>query len=132
MMISSKGPYALRVMIDLAQNQTDGYLPLHEIAVRQQISEKYLESILRILVRSHLLIGLRGKGGGYRLAKPAKEYTIGSILRLTEGDLAPVSCLEGTSEACPRKDICPTFPVWQKLDRLIQNYLDSITLEDLL
>ena len=94
MMISTKGRYALRVMIDLAEHQTEGYIPLKEIAQRQEISEKYLESILKILVQKKFLTGLRGKGGGYRLTRDPEMYTVGSILRLTEGTLAPVACLE--------------------------------------
>ena len=93
-MISTKGRYALRVMVDLAEHQGEGYLPLKEIAQRQEISEKYLESILKVLVAHKLLAGLRGKGGGYRLTRTPEEYTVGSILRLTEGSLAPVACLE--------------------------------------
>ena len=102
MMVSTKGRYALRVMIDLAQNQTDGYLPLKEIAARQNISEKYLESILKILVHNNILIGMRGKGGGYRLTRPAEEYTVGKILLLTEETLAPVACLSKNADPCPR------------------------------
>lgn len=132
MMISTKGRYALRVMIDLAENQTDGYLPLKEIAERQDISEKYLESILKVLVQNRLLQGLRGKGGGYRLTKAPEDYTVGSILRLTEGSLVPVSCLESEPIVCPRVAQCRTLPMWRKLDKLVGNYLDSVTLADLM
>ena len=133
-MISTKGRYALRVMIDLAERPDDRYHPLKEIADRQGISEKYLESIVKTLVRHGLLAGLRGKGGGYRLTRPVSEYTVGSILRLTEGSLAPVSCLgHSSSESqCGRRENCRTFPMWQNLDQLIQDYLDGITLMDLL
>ena len=101
MLISTKGRYALRVMIDLAEHQTDGFIPLKVIAQRQEISEKYLESIIKLLVKARLLNGLRGKGGGYQLTKAPEQYTVGSILRLTEESLAPVSCLEESAEACP-------------------------------
>ena len=94
MIISTKGRYALRVMIDLAEHQTGAYIPLKEIAERQEISEKYLEAILKVLVRERFLIGMRGKGGGYKLSRAPEQYTVGSIIRLTEGSLAPVACLE--------------------------------------
>ena len=131
-MISTKGRYALRVMVDLAENQKDGYLPLKEIAERQGISEKYLENILKILVQHKLLIGLRGKGGGYRLTRAPEKYTVGSILRLTEGTLAPVACLEEGAKECPRRENCRTVPIWEKLGFLISSYLDGITLVDLM
>ena len=102
MMVSTKGRYALRVMIDLAEHQSEGYVPLKEIAARQEISEKYLESILKVLVQQRFLEGLRGKGGGYKLTRAPETYTVGSILRLTEGDLAPVACLEGPENRCRR------------------------------
>ena len=95
MLVSTKGRYALRVMVDLAEHQADGRIPLKEIAARQGVSEKYLENILSVLVRNDMLSGMRGKGGGYRLTRPAETYSVGDILRLTEGSLAPVSCLEG-------------------------------------
>ena len=132
MMISTKGRYALRVMIDLAENQKDGYLPLKEIATRQDISEKYLENILKVLVQNKLLIGLRGKGGGYRLTRAPEKYTVGSILRLTEGTLAPVACLEEDAKECSRRADCRTFPMWKRLDSLINSYLDGITVADLI
>ena len=132
MMISTKGRYALRVMIDLAEHQTDGYLPLKEIAERQGISEKYLESILKVLVQNKLLTGLRGKGGGYRLTRAHEEYTVGSILRLTEGSLVPVSCLESEPVSCPRVAECRTLPMWRKLDKLVSDFFDGITLADLM
>ena len=132
MMISTKGRYALRVMIDLAEHQTDGYLPLKEIAERQGISEKYLESILKVLVQNKLLTGLRGKGGGYRLTRAPEEYTVGNILRLTEGSLVPVSCLESEPVSCPRVAECRTLPMWRKLDKLVSDFFDGITLADLM
>ena len=132
MIISTRGRYALRVMLDLAQQTEDRYVPLKEIANRQDISEKYLESILKVLVQNHLLTGLRGKGGGYRLTRKPEEYNLGEILRLTEGSLAPVACVDETHGECSRRDICLSRPVWQKLDTLINDYLDGITLEDLI
>ena len=133
MMISTRGRYALRVMLDLAAHDADGYIPLKEIAHRQDISEKYLEIVLKVLVRNNLLTGLRGKGGGYKLTKSPDQYTVGSILRLTEGSLAPVSCLESPDAlSCERMDCCRTLPMWRGLDHLINNYLDNITLADLI
>ena len=132
MIISTRGRYALRVMLDLAQQTTYRYVPLKEIANRQDISEKYLEIILKVLVKNHLLTGLRGKGGGYRLTKEPGEYTLGEILRLTEGSLAPVACVEESFGECSRRETCLSRPVWQKLDTLINDYLDGITLEDLI
>lgn len=132
MIISTRGRYALRVMLDLAQQSTDKYVPLKEIAKRQNISEKYLEIIIKVLVQNQLLTGLRGKGGGYRLTKKTGEYTMGEILRLTEGSLAPVACAEDSYTDCTRLECCLTRPVWQKLDLMINDYLDGITLEDLM
>lgn len=132
MMISTKGRYALRVMLDLCEHQTDGYLPLKEIAQRQEISEKYLETILKVLVQNHFLTGLRGKGGGYRLTKTPDQYSVGSILRLAEGSLSPVACLELEPGECPRMESCPTRPMWEKLDQLITDYFDNISLADLI
>ena len=132
MMISTRGRYALRVMLDLAAHDADGYIPLKEIAHRQDISEKYLEIIIKVLVQNQLLAGLRGKGGGYRLTKEPGEYTLGEILRLTEGSLAPVACVEESYAECSRLECCLTRPVWQKLDTIINEYLDGITLEDLI
>ena len=131
MLISTKGRYALRVMVDLAEHQGEGYLPLRDIATRQEISEKYLESILKVLVQNRLLEGLRGKGGGYKLTKAPEQYTVGSILRLTEESLAPVACLEPGSGQCSRMGQCRTLPVWRNLDRIVNEYLDSVTLADL-
>lgn len=132
MMISTKGRYALRVMIDLAEHQNQGFIPLKEIALRQEISEKYLESILKTLVRDKMLIGLRGKGGGYRLTNDPDSYTVGSILRLTEGSLAPVACLDGENDQCRRASDCRTLDMWRKLDNMINEYFDGITLADLM
>ena len=132
MLISTKGRYALRVMIDLAEHQSEEFISLKEVAQRQEISEKYLESIIRLLVKDRVLESLRGKGGGYRLKKDPDQYTVGSILRLTEESLAPVSCLDGNADTCPRMAQCRTLSLWQGLDRVINEYLDSITLADLM
>ena len=132
-MISTRGRYALRVMVDLAEHGgREDYLPLKEIAARQEISEKYLESIVKSLVQGKLLQGSRGKGGGYRLSRAPEECTLGSVLRLTEGDLAPVACLEEGAQACDRAQRCPTLPVWIRLNGLIRDFLDSVTLADLM
>ena len=132
MLISTKGRYALRVMIDLAEHQSDGFIPLKVIADRQGISEKYLESIIKLLVKANLLNGLRGKGGGYRLTKTPEQYSVGEILRLTEESLAPVSCLEQNAETCPRAGSCRTLALWQGLDKVIYDYLESVTIADLM
>lgn len=129
--ISTRGRYALRVMADLSLHQGSGYVPLKEIADRQEISEKYLESILKSLVQARMLEGLRGKGGGYRLTKKPEEYTVGAILRLTEGSLAPVACLEADASPCPRRDKCVTLPLWQRLNDLMETFFDGVTLADL-
>ena len=131
-MISTRGRYALRVMIDIAENSNGNYIRLDEIAQRQEISEKYLESILVILTRGNLLIGLRGKGGGYKLTKSPENYTIESILRLTEGSLAPVACLKENAEICQKQANCKTLPVWKGLNNVIIDYLASITLADIM
>ena len=132
MLISTRGRYALRVMVDLAEHQADGFIPLKVVADRQEISEKYLESIMKLLVKAQLLSGLRGKGGGYRLMQEPEKCSVGAILRLTEDSLAPVSCLESDAKACPRAASCRTLSVWQGLDERISSYLDSITLADLM
>ena len=132
MLISTKGRYALRVMIDLAEHQTDEFISLKGIAQRQEISEKYLESIIRMLVKARVLESLRGKGGGYKLKKTPDAYTVGSILRLTEESLAPVSCLDAGAEVCPKKAECRTLPLWQGLDKVIYDYLESVTIADLM
>ena len=131
MLISTKGRYALRVMIDLAEHQTEGFIPLKVIAERQEISEKDLESIIKLLVRAKLLNGVRGKGGGYKLTKAPEQYTVGNILRLTEDSMAPVSCLEQGADTCPRIAECRTLPLWQGLNKVISDYLDNITVADL-
>lgn len=130
-MISTKGRYALRVMIDIAENSNGNYIPLDEIAKRQGISEKYLEGILASLTKGKLLIGLRGKGGGYKLIKEPSEYTVASILKAAEGSLSPVACLKENSLPCANHDTCKTLPLWKGLDDVISNYLDSVTLDTL-
>ena len=132
MMISTKGRYALRVLIDMAEHQAQGYVPLKEIAARQEISEKYLESIVKTLVQAGILTGLRGKGGGYRLGVSPEQCTVERILTLMEGTLAPVACLDKDSPPCKRMVGCRTLPLWQGLDQVITEYLDKFTLEDLM
>lgn len=132
MLISTKGRYALRVMTDLAEHAGEDYVALRTIAQRQEISEKYLEAIIKLLVKDNLLTGLRGKGGGYRLNRAPEQYSLGEILRLTEDTLAPVACLEAGSPPCPRAADCPTLPIWKGLDQLIREYLDRYTLADLM
>ena len=132
MLISTKGRYSLRVMIDLAEQKSDRYIPLKEIAARQEISEKYLESIIKLLVKGKFLTGLRGKGGGYKLTKSPDQYTVGSILRLTEESLAPVACLEADAPSCPRTCDCRTLSLWKGLDKVINDYLDNVTVADLI
>ena len=132
MMISTKGRYALRVLIDMAEHQSEGFVPLKEIAARQEISEKYLESIVKTLVQGGILTGLRGKGGGYRLNVSPEQCTVGRILRLTEGSLAPVACLDRNAAACPRMSFCRTLPMWQGLNRVVNDYLENYTVADLM
>ena len=132
MMITTRGRYALRVMIDLAENSDGSYLAMKEVAKRQGISLKYLERILPLLVDGGLVEGLRGKGGGYRLTREPEDYPVGEILRLTEGDLAPVPCLEKGARPCERAAGCKTLPLWKDLNDLINGFLDSKTLADLM
>ena len=132
MLVSTKGRYALRIMIDLAEHQKDGYTPLKETAARQGISEKYLEQIIPILNKSGFLLASRGFQGGYRLAKTPDKYTVGDILRATEGSLSPVACLDNEPVLCQRADMCTTLSVWKGLKKVIDDYVDGITLQDLL
>ena len=132
MLISTMGRYALRIMLDLAQQPPGAYIPLPAIAERQEASEKYLESIISTLAKAGLVEGQRGKGGGYRLARNPDNYSVGEILRLAEGSLAPVSCLESGAAPCPKASSCRTLPVWEKLEALICGYLDEVTLTSLL
>ncbi len=130
-LVSTKGRYALRMMLDLAENSNGKYVPLKEIAERQNISLKYMEAIMPNLVRDGLVSAIQGKGGGYMLSKDIGEYTVGEVLRASEGSMVPVACLEG-GFVCPRSDICKTRKVWEKLDRMIDGYLDNLPLSDLL
>ena len=133
MMISSKGRYALRVMTDLAEHIDEGFISLADISARQEISLKYLESITAMLNKAGFLNSLRGKSGGYKLNKKPEEYTLREILDVSEGGLIPVNCACLTGdEKCRRSALCPTMPVWQKLDNLISDYLESVTLKDLI
>ena len=132
MMISTRGRYALRVMIDLAEKQTTDFIPLKELADDQQLSEKYLESIVKALVQNGLLEGVRGKGGGYRMKKKPEECTIGSVLKLTEVGLAPVACLEEEPMTCPRADQCRTLPMWKKLHGMLTDFFEGVTIADLM
>lgn len=132
MMVSTRGRYALRVMIDLAEHREDGYISMKSVAQRQEISLKYLEKILPLLVREKMIEGVHGKGGGYRLTDVPENYRVGDILRLTEGDLAPVACLECNAEPCSRTAECKTRPMWNELNNLINRYLDGVMLSDLM
>ena len=131
-MISTKGRYALRVMIDLAQHDGEGNIPLKDIADRQDISKKYLEIIVKELVKGGLISGVSGKGGGYRLCRKPDEYTAGEILELMEGTLAPVACLEKGAAACPRADQCRTLPMWKEYDTMMHDFFFRKKLSDLL
>ena len=134
MFASTKGRYALRVLADLAEHTADenSYIPLKDIANRQEISEKYLEAIVKLLVKENLLVGVRGKGGGYRLARKPEECSVGQILRITEGSINVVSCLADGAQSCPRSANCRTLNMWTRLDSLIGDYLDHITIADLI
>lgn len=132
MLISTRGRYALRVLIDLAEHYNGGYIPMKDIANRQELSLKYLERIMPALSKSDLVEGVHGKGGGYRLAKPPEDCKVGEILRLTEGDLAPVACLECGAKPCERAGECRTLPMWSEFNRMINQYFDGISLADLL
>ena len=132
-LVSTKGRYALRAMADLAQNQGDGLIPLAEVAQRQGISEKYLESIVTTLSKAGFIMGQRGKGGGYRLAREPHTYSVGSILRLVEGSLVPVACLGSeVDKQCAYKHLCRTLPMWEELGSLIDSFLESKTLQDVI
>lgn len=132
MMISTRGRYALRVMIDLAEHKGDGYIPMKEVAGRQGISLKYLERILPALSKNKLIEGVHGKGGGYRLVKNPEDYKVGDILRITEGDLAPVACLGKEAKPCERAEECRTLTMWSNFYDMINEYFDGITLADLI
>lgn len=130
-MISTKGRYALRFLADIAEHQADGFVPLKDVAARQEISEKYLEIVVKELVKGGLLDAMRGKGGGYRLKRAPEEYSVKSIIELMEGPLASVACLEPGQKACPRRKDCRTLPVWQGLDKVVSDYLEQFTLANL-
>ena len=131
-MISTRGRYALRVMVDLAENSKGGYVPMREVAARQEISLKYLERILPLLVSQNMVEGVHGKGGGYRLSRDPADYTVGEILRATEGDIVPVACLECDAAECDRTEDCRTLPMWSELNNRINDYLDNVTIKDLM
>ena len=131
MKISTKGRYALRLMLDLALHDTGEPVRIKEISIRQNISDKYLEQIVSVLNKAGMVKSIRGPQGGYRLARAPEQYTVGSILRLTEGSLAPVSCLEDEPNECPRQEQCATLLLWQKLNDAISGVVDTITLADL-
>lgn len=132
MMISTRGRYALRVMIDLAEHSDGSYIPMKDVACRQELSLKYIERIMPVLSKNSLVEGVHGKGGGYRLARDPEDYSVGEILRLTEGDLAPVACLECGAEVCERADECRTLPMWTEFYNMVQSYFDGILLSDLM
>ena len=132
MIVSTKGRYALRVMLCLAQRGAEDYIPLKEIAEAEEISQKYLESIMTILSKGGFLDAVHGKGGGYRLNRKPEEYTVGSILKLTEGGLTAVSCTAQGASACSRTSCCQTLPMWERLDKMINEFFEGITLADLL
>lgn len=130
-MISTRGRYALRVMIDLAEQDAQRFTPLKEVAERQRISKKYIEAIMAMLSKAGLVDAAPGKGGGYRLNRKPSDYTLGEILRVTERDLAPVACLEHGAQPCAYAGDCKTLPVWDKLNLMINDYLDGVTLDSL-
>lgn len=132
MKISTKGRYALRMLLYLAEHQNNGFISLKEIAADQNISKKYLEQIIPLFNKTNVLLAGRGAQGGYMLARTPGQYTVGEILRLTEGSLSPVECAEQDPVSCPRSADCPTLPMWKGLTRVINEYLDNITLQDLL
>ncbi len=132
MMISTKGRYALRVMIDLAEHCNGEYIPMKDVVKRQQVSQKYVERIMTMLSKANFVEAVHGKGGGYRLNRSPDEYIVGDILRLTEGSLAPVACLDCDAEACERADQCRTLPMWKELNNRITDFFDGITIADLM
>jgi Rrf2 family protein len=132
MKISTKGRYALRMMLDLAEHRNQGFIALKDIAERQNISKKYLEQIVTILNRADILRTNRGHQGGYMLAQSPEKYSVGQILRITEGSLSPISCLDDSPNRCNRSPYCKTLPMWQGLDKVITDYLDNINLQDML
>ena len=131
-MISTRGRYALRVMIDLAEHGGDDFVPMKEVAARQEISLKYIERIMPLLTKENLVEGQHGKGGGYRLCRPPEDYPVGEILRATEGGLAPVACLECGAKPCPRAAECRTLPMWKKYYAMTNEFFDGISIADLM
>lgn len=132
MKISTRGRYAIRVMLDLAEHNTGEYIPLADIAKRQGISEKYLEAVVSSLAKGGFLIALRGKKGGYKLSKSPEEYTMKSVLKVTEGAFAPVACLETEKNSCERAAECKTLKMWKNFQALVNDFFENITLRDLL
>ena len=132
MLISTRGRYALRVLLDLAEHQDSGYIAMKKVAERQGLSLKYIERIMPVLSTHHYAAGVHGKGGGYRPVGAPKDSRAGDILRLAEGDIAPVTCLQCGAERCDRADTCPTLPMWTEFYNLVNNYFDGITLSDLM
>lgn len=132
MTVSTRGRYALRVMLDLAEKREEGYVPLKDIAKRQDISHNYIARILPLLSKAELIVALHGKGGGYKLNRTPEKCTVGEILRITEESLAPVACLECSAEPCKRAHTCKTLPMWKKAEKMMAEYFDSITLKDIL
>lgn len=132
MMISTRGRYALRILIDLAEHYTGNYIPMKDVANRQELSLKYIERIMPALSKNNLVEGVHGKGGGYRLVKSPAEYKVGEILRLAEGNLAPVACLECDAKPCERAGECRTLPMWKEFHKIANQYFDGVTLADLM
>ena len=132
MMVSTRGRYALRVLIDLSEHNNGSYIPMKDVAARQEISLKYLERILPTLTKAKLIEGVHGKGGGYKLTRAPEDYTVGEVLRLTEGDLAPVACLSPDAEPCERAAECRTLQMWKGFYDMTNKYFDSVTIADLI
>ena len=132
MMVSTKGRYALRVMIDLAEHEGEGFISLKEISQRKDVSLKYLEAIVSLLSKGDVITSQRGKDGGYKLSRPSGEITVGEVVRLAAGKLAPVQCLECEENRCLKADACLTLPMWEKLDGMIEDYLGSVTIKDII
>ena len=132
MLISTRGRYAIRVLLDLAEHQNDGYIAMKAVAERQGLSLKYIQAIMPTLSKNKLIEGVHGKGGGYRLNRAPEEYTVGSVLKLTEGSLATVSCTTQGPAACARSTCCHTLPMWEQLDKLVDDFFEGITIADLL
>ena len=131
-MISTRGRYAIRIMLDLAEHDTGKYIPLKDIAERQEISKKYLEIIVKDMVAGGMLVGASGKGGGYKLCRKPEEYSVGEILDLMEGTMAPVACIAGHDVVCPRKDGCQTLPMWEEYDKMVHDFFYGKKLSDLI